>query len=107
MLTCGVGQLTGETSHAAGTVVDLGQDRFALDVGVATLVEDGLGGLVIGGRHDHVAAVAHAPATDGAQVDPASRQRLGEGRHRAGLVLQLDDELSGHACLRDTTSSPS
>ena len=72
------------------------EDRFALDVGVAAVVEDRLGRLVVGGRHDHVAAVAHAPAADRAQVDAARRERLGEARHRAGLVLELDDELVGH-----------
>ena len=32
------------------------------------LVEDGLGRVVVGGRHDHVTAFADPPATDGAQV---------------------------------------
>ena len=40
-------------------------------------------------------------ATDRAQVHAAGRERLREGGHRAGLVLQLDDELLGHDCLRD------
>ena len=96
MLTFGVGQGAGQTGHPARPVVDLGEDRLALDVGVAALVEDGLGRLVVGGRHDHVAAVAHAPAADRAKVDAARRERLGERRHRTRLVLQLDDELLGH-----------
>ena len=62
----------------------------------ALVVEDGLGGLVVSGRHDHVSRVADAPATDRPQVDATGRERLGERRHRAGLVLQLDDELVGH-----------
>ena len=96
----GIGQRAGEARHPARPVVDLGQDRLALDVRVAALVEDGRGGLVVGGRHDHVAAVAHAPAADRPEVDAALGERLGQGRHRAGFVLQLDDELLGHACLR-------
>ena len=43
-----------------------------------------------------MARVADAPAADRPQVHAARRQRLGEGRHRAGLVLQLDHELVGH-----------
>ncbi|MEJ7695218.1 MAG: hypothetical protein WKF78_00810 [Candidatus Limnocylindrales bacterium] len=69
---------------------------LALDVGVARLVQDRLGGVVIGGRHDHMARVADAPAADGPQVYAALSQRLREGRHRPGLILQLDDELVGH-----------
>ena len=57
-----------------------------------------LGRVVVGRRHDHVAAVADAAAADRPEVDAARRERLGEGRHGARLVLQLDDELVGHRC---------
>ena len=96
MLTFGVGQGAGQAGHPARPVVDLGEDRFALDVDVAALVEDGLRRLVVGGRHDHVAAVADAPAADRAKVDAARRDRLGQRRHGPRFVLQLDDELLGH-----------
>ena len=53
-----------------------------------------------------MAGVAHAAAADRAQVDAARGERLGEGRHRAGLVLQLDDELVGHGTLRGDLDRP-
>ena len=84
----------------ARLVVHLGEDRLALDVDVPALLEHRPGRLVVGGGHDHVAAVAHAPAADRPQVDAARGERFGQAGHRAGLVLQLDDELLGHRSLR-------
>ena len=99
MLTPGVRELAGDTGHATGPVVHLRQDRLALVVRVAALVEDCLRRLVVGGRHDHVADVAESPAADRPEVHAACREGLGEDRHRAGFVLELDDELVGHGRL--------
>jgi hypothetical protein len=96
----GVGEGSRQPSHAPWSVIHLGEDGLALDVGVAVVVENRLGRLVVRGRHDHVAAVAHAAAADRAEVDAARGQRLGQGRHGSGLVFQLDDELLGHGILR-------
>src|SRR5438046_3747647 len=43
----GVGEGTGDSGHAARPIVHFGQDRIALDVGVAALVEDLFRGRVI------------------------------------------------------------
>ena len=86
--------------HAARPVVDLGQDRLALDVRVAALVEDGLRRVVVGRGHDHVADVADARRRRSRAGRRRARRALGEVGHRAGLVLQLDDELLGHRLLR-------
>ena len=79
----GVRELARDPGHAAGPVVDLRDDRLALDVRVAALVEDGLRRLVVGRRHDHVAAVAEPAAADRPQVHAARGELLGEDRHRA------------------------
>src|SRR6185369_16415582 len=95
----GVGEAARDAGHATGLVVDLGDDRLALDVRVAAFVEDLLRRLVVGRGHDHVAAVAEPAAADGAQVDAARGELLREVRHRARVVLQLDHELVGHRLL--------
>jgi hypothetical protein len=48
-----------------------------------------------------VAGVADAPAADRPQVHAAGGKHLGQARHRARDVVELDDELLGHAILRD------
>ena len=44
-------------------------------------------------------------ATDRPEVDPARGQLLGEDRQGPGLVLELDNELPGHATLRAAASA--
>ena len=74
--------------------------RLQKDLGLPNTKADGLRGFVVGRRHDHVAAVADAPATDRTQINAAGGDGLGEGSHRAGFVLQLHDELPSHLPLR-------
>src|SRR5512140_1829195 len=49
----GIRQRPGQPRHSARSIVHLGQDRLALDIGVAAVVEDRLRRLVVGRGHDH------------------------------------------------------
>ncbi len=100
MLTPASASCARQGGHPARPIVDLGQDRLALDERVAAFLEDGLRGVVVGGGHDHVARVADPAAADRPKVDAAGGERLCQVRHGTGLVLQLDDELVGHQTLR-------
>jgi hypothetical protein len=47
-----------------------------------------------------VARVTDPAPADRPKIDATGREGFGQGRHRARLVLQLDDELVGHESLR-------
>ena len=68
----GVRERSRDAGHAARLVVDLGDDRLALDVAVAALVEHPAGRVVVRRGHDDVAAVADAAAADRPEVDSAA-----------------------------------
>ncbi len=96
----GIRERPRDVGHSARLVVNLGDDRLAFDVPIAAVVEDSPGRVVVGRRHDHVAAITQAAAADCAQVDAIRGQRLGKDRHRAGRVPELYDELVAHPANR-------
>src|SRR3954454_17554347 len=63
-------ELPRQAGHAAGPIVDLRQDRLALDEGVAAFLENGARSVVVGGRHDDVARATDPAAADRPKVDP-------------------------------------
>jgi hypothetical protein len=97
----GVRQCPGELGHPARPVVDLGEERLALNEDVAHLRQDVPGRVVVRRREDHVAELAEAAAADRAEVDASVREALREDREGAGFVRELDDELLRHRILLD------
>src|SRR5450759_2320985 len=92
----GVREPPGDPGHAAGLVVDLDQERLALDELVGALLEHGARRDVVGGLEDQVAAFADATAADRAQVHAPRGEDLGQVGERSRSIRELDHELVGH-----------